>query len=380
MECRIRSNGRQLRLKLPSRLAMLALVLVLGAGWRGVHAQQPARLPAVVVNVAPDPPGPRKIAGVVRDTLAIPIDSAEVSIVSLSLRIYSKGDGNFRFENVKPGKYDVRVRKLGYAPQVKTMVVDSTGATDAFALVPLPHVMRPVVTTVSRGGLSGVVGDTSFNALVGVDIRVMGHAEYTTTDSTGSFHIPIRPGSYILSIRHPGFNYRLVSAIVPPDSGQRVTVNLAPLSKLPMIRQVHNVDDFASRLEWHERKNSRIYTRADLQQMKIEWVYDAVLIGYHEMHVGPPGWLDKDCAAVINGGPEFREMNDLTVDDIESVEIYDRRSGPSYAPRGRPSPPRVGVRSPRVQLAIDPVPLTNTDRADHSNSTKTCTLVYVWLR
>ena len=348
---------------------------------RAVHAQQPARLPAVVVNVAPDPPGARKIAGIVRDTLANPLDSVEVSIVSLKIRTYTRVDGNFRFENVKPGTYDVRARKIGFAPQVRTMVVDSLGAADAFALVPLPHVLRPVVTTVARGGLSGVVGDTSFNALPGVEVRVMGHEQFTSTDSSGSFYIPIRPGSYILSVRHPGFDYRLVSVIVPPDSGQRVRVNLAPQSKRPTVRQAHNVDDFASRLEWHERKNSRIYTRADLKEMKIDWVYDAVRIGYGEIHSGRDGtWIDKDCAVVVNGGPEFTLLEPLTTDDIESVEIYDRSSGPVYAPRGRPAAPRPGVKLARSQLSFDPVPISNTNLADHANSTKKCAVVYIWLR
>jgi hypothetical protein len=346
---------------------------------RGARAQQPARLPAVVVNVAPDLPGPRKIAGVVRDTSAIALDSVEVSIVSLQRRTFSKNDGNFRFENVKPGTYEVRARKIGYAPQIKSMVVDSLGATDAFALVPLPHVLRPVVTTVSRGGLSGVVGDTSFNALVGVEIRVMGHEQYTATDSTGTFYIPIKPGSYLLSVRQPGFDYRLVSVIVPPDSGQRIRVNLAPTSHALTMRQVHNVDDFAMRVENHERKNSRIYTRADLQKMEIEWVYDAVKIGFHEVHQGGNGWIDADCVGIVNGGPETREISGITVDDIESVEIYDR-TVPANSLRGRPTSARPGQPIRRSALAIDPVPLTNTDRAVQQNYTKSCTLVYVWLR
>jgi hypothetical protein len=227
--------------------------------------------------------------------------------------------------------------------------------------------------------LSGVVGDTSFNALSGVEIRVMGHEQYAATDSTGAFYIPIKPGSYLLSVRQPGFGYRLVSVIVPPDSGQRIRVNLAPTSHALTMRQVHNVDDFAMRVENHERKNSRIYTRADLQKMQIEWVYDAVKIGFHEVHQGGNGWIDPDCVGIVNGGPETREISGITVDDIESVEIYDR-TVPANSTRGRPTASRPGQPIRRSALGIDPVPLTNTDRAFQQNYTKSCTLVYVWLR
>jgi hypothetical protein len=355
--------------------------MLLACATQDARAQQPARLPAVVVNAIPDPPGPRKIAGIVRDTSALPIDSVEVSIVSLQLRTFSTAAGNFRFEDVKPGTYEVRARKIGYAPQIRTMVVDTAGGTGAFMLLPLPHVLRPVVTTVARGGLSGVVGDTAFNALVGAEVRVMGHEGYARTDSTGSFYIPTRAGSYMVSVKQPGFDYRLVSVIIPPDSGERIRVNLAPMMKQPTLRQVHNVDDFATRLAWHEHKNSRIYTHAELEKMRIEWIYDAVKIGFHEMHQGGNGWIDADCAVIVNGGPEIRELAGLTVDDVESVEIYDMTAAPvSTAANGRPARRIPGAPMHRSPLAIDPVPLTNTDIAGWANRTKACTLVYVWLR
>src|SRR5690349_11766485 len=101
-----------------------------------LHAQDPTRLPAVVVNAAPDLPGPRKLVGVVRDTTGIPIDSVEVSIPSLQRRSFTKLDGSFLFGDIKPGKYQVRARKIGYAAQTRELVVADSGGTGAFALLP----------------------------------------------------------------------------------------------------------------------------------------------------------------------------------------------------------------------------------------------------
>jgi hypothetical protein len=344
-------------------------------------AQQPNRLPAVVVDARPDPPGPRKIAGVVRDTFAIPLDSVEISIVSLQRRTLSKANGAFLFSDIAPGKYDVRARKMGYAPQIQSLIVDSLGGATLFALVPLPHVLRPIVTTVARGGLSGVVGDTAFNALVGAEVHVLGHDQFAATDSLGAFYMPIRAGSYILTVKHPGFAYRLVSVIVPPDSGQRIRVNLAPASQTPSRKQAHNVEDFASRVAWRQAAHSRIYTRAELQTMGIEWVYDAVRMGFAAIHLGPNPQIDRDCTVVVNGGPDTTSLAPLTVEDVETVEVYDVATSVSAASttlRRHFSTP--GAASSAARPGIDPTPMSNTEDAAWANRTKACTLVYVWLR
>lgn len=340
------------------------LIVVLAIAPRVLVAQQPTRLPAVVVNASPEHPGPRKIGGVVRDTAASPLDSVEVAIVSLQRRVFSKSDGTFLFTDVAPGRYQVRARKIGYAPQIREMVVDSTGGAGMFALVPFAYLLRPVVTTVARGGLSGVVGDTAFNALPGADIQLLGHDSHTVTDSTGSFYMPVRPGSYVVRVRDQGYADRLVSVLVPADSGERIRVTLAPPSRALTVRQAHNVDDLGQRLAWRSPIHTRVYTRAELERMNIEWVHEAVQKGFREIHTGPPGTLDLDCAAIVNGGPDIVEVGSLTVDDIETVEIYDNGG-----------PPRPTKRRP-----IARVPLSNADRAAWANYAKACAFVYVWLR
>jgi len=368
-----------LRRTISARFVLLIGLLAVG---RPLHAQDPARLPAVVVNAAPDLPGPRKLVGVVRDTTGVPIDSVEVSIPSLQRRSFTKLDGSFLFGDIKPGKYQVRARKIGYAAQTREFVVADSGGTGAFALLPLPYVLRPVITSAGRGGLSGVVGDTAFNALVGANVRLLGKSASTKTDSLGQFYLPLQAGSYLVRVTQPGFVDRLVSVIVPKDSGQRIRVTLAPPTRPLTIREFHNFDDLNSRLNWRSRANTRVYTRAELLQMKIEWVYDAVMIGYHEIHSGPPGSLDKDCAAIVNGGPAYTEIGKLTVDDIETVEVYGGSTTQSMPVSNgrRPPKPVPGQPIPRAQLTFNPVPLSNTEQASWANFTKTCTTVYVWLR
>ena len=176
----------------------------------------PARLPAVVVNARPDLPGAHRLAGIVRDTIANSLEGAEVAILQVQRRVFAGVDGAFHFENLAPGKYDVRARKIGFAPQVQSIVVDDSGGVGVFNLVPMPRSLAPVVSSATRGGLSGTVGDTSYLPIAGASIRVLGNSGSSTSDSLGRFFIPLRAGTYIASVAQRGYESRLVSVMIPP--------------------------------------------------------------------------------------------------------------------------------------------------------------------
>jgi hypothetical protein len=341
-------------------------------------AQQPTRLPAVVSVATPDPPGPRKIAGIVRDTGAVPVEKVEITIPALSRRAFSGADGTFRFEDIKPGTYDLRARKVGFAPQVRPVVVDTAGGVIGFSLVPFLRVLEPVVSSASRGGLSGIVGDTAFNAIPGAEVRVVGHGQQASTDATGAFYIPLQPGSYVVSIQQSGFDYKLVSVIIPPDSGRRITVFLPALTGPRPVREAHNIEDFEQRLSWRSMKDSRVFTRAELQKDGFEWVFDAVKMAFGSLCNGGRRSCDedRDCSVVVNGGPRTAKINTLTVDEIETVEVYYRggMSGPPPA-RGRGADARPSLRAP-----APPVPLSNLNELSYANATRNCIIAYVWMR
>ena len=131
-------------------------VAVVGLALRGgvAAAQQPA---------TPRPAGPRTLVGVVLDTIGNPVDSAELLIASLKRHVMSGADGTFRFDDVKPGSYEIAARRIGYYPQVRTAVVGDNGGVVSFSLAPGIRALPPVVTSVPLGGLSGVIGDTAYD-------------------------------------------------------------------------------------------------------------------------------------------------------------------------------------------------------------------------
>jgi hypothetical protein len=337
------------------------------------HAQDSVtRLPAVTITARPDLPGARKLAGIVRDTIANSLDGAEVAILELQRRVYAGIDGSFRFENLAPGKYKVRARKIGFAPQVQTIVVDDSGGVGVFNLMPVPRSLAPVVSTAARGGLSGTVGDTAYLPIAGATIRLLGKGRSATTDSLGRFFIPLREGKYIASVTQRGYESHVVSVIIPPDSGRAVTVFLTPLSRRVSHEQASKFYEFERRLVFRAPSHSRVFTRPELQKMGVEWGLDAVRRGIGQFESGRDvTWVNPDCAAIMNGGPKIAELNTLTIDDIETVEIYPADQRPGAMP--------VRSRTGRPMIALPDAP-DATREAIWANRSNQCPIVYVWTR
>jgi hypothetical protein len=170
---------------------------------------------------------------------------------------------------------------------------------------------------------------------------------------------------------------------------------LLPAQALP-TREIHNVDDLETRQAWHSQLYEPFYTHEDIEKLGITWIEDLV-------RMAGIAQFSSDCSVIINGGPATRELNTLTVDDVESVEVYGverfklnpeaaiNEARLRAAALGRPGPaaaPRRGTAIPsRPQTASAAtaarVPITNADKAKFENqgTAKICPgAVYVWLR
>jgi len=300
----------------------------------------------------PARPGPRAVAGIVVDSAMFPIESVTVSIVSLKERALSREDGTFRFDNVKPGTYQVAARKVGYTPQVRDVIVDDRGGVVGLELVPLPQVLAPVVTSSTRGGLSGIVGDTAYNPIVGANVWLMASGNRTTTDSTGAFFIDAKPGHYMLRIARDGFSPRLASVTIPADSGRQIVVWLLP-ARGSAAREAALMDELSERLLRRSPIWSMILTREDIVRTGKEELVDLVNIG-----AGRP--IDPSCLAVVDG-KEHIPLWLLRASDIETVEVY-TSPPPRSVPRSINNNSRTGGR-------------TAIQSDDECRAT-----VYVWLR
>jgi hypothetical protein len=321
------------------------------AGWvvgaalvaTAAHAQQPT---------APKPAGPRTIVGVVLDTLGNPVDSADLFIASLKRHTLSGPDGTFRFNDVKAGPYEIAARRLGFYPQVQATTVDDKGGVVSFSLLPGIRALPPVVTSVVRGGLSGVIGDTAYNIVSGAEISVAASDHRTVSDSTGKFFLDLKPGKYMVSVARPGYRSRLVSVTVPNDSGRRMVVWLTPSNRGQNARDAYALDQLNARLARRNPVWSNIYTREDINKLGIE---DGIQLA----RVGSNTNLDDRCWAILDGGPGRLPLWAIPTADIEAMETYTAR------------PPRGGVTRINRNQPI---------RAQAQPANPCGATIYVWLR
>ena len=180
-------------------------------------------------------------------------------------------------------------------------------------------------------------------------------------------------------MKQDGFKDKVVSVRVPRDSGRRVSIFLEPRSGDARAQSAWNVDDMAERVSLTTKTNASLYSREDLLDMGIEWVGDVVQGGL--TRVAPKTMrLDKDCVAVLNGGPETVMLKTLTIDDVASIEVYPPSMVQSQRALMMNRPPskmvgKKGVADSRVVL-----PFQNTERAGMQNGAMQCAVVYVWTR
>ena len=325
------------------RLSLVALT---------VACLSPIVVQAQVTQPRPPKAVPGAIVGLVTDTVDAPLDSVELFITAKRRRTTTHADGTFMFDDVKPGAYDVSARRLGFLPQIRSIQVTDSGAVVAFALVPFVRALPPVVSSSTRGGLSGVVGDTAYNIVVGAQVTVVGSGESAVTDSTGSFFFDLKAGRYMVRVKRDGFASRLVSVTVPKDSGRRITVWLPP--GRTTVREEIAIVSLRERLVRRSPVWSKIYTREDLMRLDAPELRQIATMGAGRR-------VDDNCMAVVDGGPYALPVWMLDADDIETVEIYTDR------------PAR------RTITSINNNPRIATQRSPSSIVNCPAT-IYVWLR
>ena len=114
------------------------------------------------------------LKGVVTDVEDVPVFGAVVEIGAPSLRARTNERGEFLLTGVPAGTVDIRVRRLGFSPVVKTTQVASGSPGDPVHVIlpALPVTVRPVVVEATRVEYSG---------------RLAGYYERLQRRSTGTF-------------------------------------------------------------------------------------------------------------------------------------------------------------------------------------------------
>jgi Carboxypeptidase regulatory-like domain len=287
--------------------------------------------------------GPGTIVGTISDTSLVPLDSVDVFISSPRRQTVS-ASGVFRLDSLRPKQYEVSARRLGYLPQTHTVTVGDSGGVAAFCLAPSTRTLDPIISSAPRSGLSGVIADTALHIIPGAEIAVLGGGGHAVSDSAGIFYVPLRPGRYMVRVKHASFEAKMVSISVPNDSGRKMLVWLAPANRAAKAREEAAARELDFRLDTAGGVWSKIFTREDIDNFPSTELRQLA-------QAGAVAHVDENCQAIIDGGPYTMPIWSLTAADLEMVEVYaDKppRSGSTSILNQRRQPTSTGPKCPHV--------------------------------
>lgn len=277
------------------------------------------------------------VRGIVRNETGRPIEYAQVTLdpAGANRQARSDRDGRFSFVGTPVGPHTVRVAFVGYRPMDRPVTV-SRGVVDIeVTLERLVTQLAGVEVTARRTGLYGsVIARDSLLPVPDARIEVLGARTSDTTETDGTFNFPkLKPGSYLVRVRHSQFESRNVSIVVPAGGGTQldVVVERGLLSRDAHMEQLFRELD--SRVHWMGTTAAMI-SREELHGEPTTGLDTAIPQAQGFMKAGfypaRDGW--ENACLFVDGIPRpGATIRDFAIEEIEAVEVY----GP---PMGRSDP------------------------------------------
>jgi hypothetical protein len=216
------------------------------------------------------------------------------------------------------------VRRIGYEPGLAEIDVPAEGAIVRICIDAEPEPLAPMITSISRGGISGTIADANFRFLAGADVQVIGTGKTATTDSAGAFFVDVRPGTYAMMVMKKGFGTRIIGVTVPKDSGRKVALWLKPMDAGTARQMGWAMDSlhwrFALLGTGHNLFSSEdlMNTSRDITQVVAQRAVQRI---------------SENCEAIVNG-MGTQPLWSIDKEEVELLEVYPRMA---YSPRGQRS-------------------------------------------
>jgi protocatechuate 3,4-dioxygenase beta subunit len=328
------------------------------------------------------------IRGVVRNETGRPVEYALIALDpdGAIRQTRTDRDGRFTFRGVTPGSRTIRVTFVGYRPNEQAVQV-SRGVVDVdIVLQSLVTTLAGVEVTARRSGLFGsVIARDSLLPVPDARIEVLGGRMSDTTGTDGAFNFPtLKPGTYIVRVRHTKFESRNISIIVPAKGAAQLdlVVERGLLSRDAHMEQLYRELD--SRVHW-QGITSALISREDLKGEPTTGLDVAIVRapGFMKASFYPArdGW--EGACLFVDGVPRpGATISDFAIDEIEAIEVYGppmNRSDPTRTLESR-WPPRAmcGRVSGGARPAFERS--GNASSARLSSSAIRVQFVVVWLR
>jgi hypothetical protein len=273
------------------------------------------------------------VTGVVMDADSMPLPNVTVMIRKLQRQTLTGADGTFRLDSIPAGTHELTARAVGLLSGVQYVTAGPNMTPVTITMIRYRNTLAAMVTTADELGLSGIIGDTMYRALAGVKVTAIGGSEIAYTDSTGAFHMPLKPGQYMLRIDKDGYARQTVGVSLPEDQGRKIAVWMAERHGGDDPVYGRELFDLGQRMVRASPTSSKFLTREDMSAMGAVDL-QALAIRFQT------GRITQDCLVQLGGTiNRMVPLGNLTAADIEFVELYlptvsGAAGGGSGKPRG----------------------------------------------
>jgi hypothetical protein len=278
---------------------------------------------ALVAPLAVQAQGVVTVRGTVTNEAARPLEQALVTLDAegASRQVRTDREGRFSFLGVPAGPHTVRVTWVGFAPETRPVDVTGTDLTVDFTLRRLTY-LDTVTIVARRTGLYGsVISRDSLLPVPDARIEIIGARRADSTSSSGTFNFPeLKPGAYIVRVKHPRFESRNFSVVVPVDRGTEldVVVDRGLVSRDQHMEMLYREMD--SRLTF--RGINTAFVPAELLKGREKMPLDKALAFAPEV-AKKALFIASDLCLFVDGiARPGMNLSDFAPEDIESVEVY----------------------------------------------------------
>ena len=233
-------------------------------------------------------------------------------------------DGRFGFVGVPAGSYLIRMTRIGFAAEERRIEVGAGGVNIDGTLRRLTR-LDPTVVTATRTGIYGsVISIDSLLPVPGARVEIIGARKADSTNASGVFNFPdVKAGSYIVRIKHPSFDSRNFSVVVPPDAGTELDVVMerGRVSRDAHMEMLYREMD--TRVTF--RGNHSAFVTRETLKGREKMNLDAAL-QYAPEYAQKGFIIQSDVCVFVDGIPRpGATLRDFAPEDIEAVELYGGR-------------------------------------------------------
>jgi hypothetical protein len=281
--------------------------------------------------------GVASVRGTVTNEAGRPIEYAQVMLdpQGATRQVRTDREGRFSFIGVPQGSHTLRVTWVGFSPETKQFDMTGSDVTVNVVLRRLTY-LDTVAVTAKRTGLYGsVISKDSLLPVPGARIEIIGARKADSTNSSGTFNFPaLKPGSYIVRVRHPFFESRNFGVVVPVDGGTEldVVVDRGRVGRDQHMEMLYREMD--SRLTF--RGINTAFVPREVLSGREKMPLDKALTFAPEVAKRSIFIAYDVCLFVDGVARPGMNLADFATEDIESVELYGAtgRTTMSFSPSG----------------------------------------------